>query len=93
MSGIKAFELSSSRAILSGTLSCRGGLSGTITIPAQYSHDPYVGDYEIAPNAYNTQTLPTANKLLKNDVVIKKVPYFETGNAQDGVTVYIGEEG
>ncbi|MCB6646211.1 hypothetical protein LI154_13300 [[Clostridium] scindens] len=36
--------------------------------------------------------LPTANKVLKKDIVVQKVPYFETSNNYDGVTVYIAEE-
>ena len=32
------------------------------------------------------------NKVLKKDVTVQKVPYFETSNIQNGVTVYIAEE-
>ena len=53
---------------------------------------PYSGEYEVVPNAFNTQVLPTANKVLKKDIVVQKVPYFETSNNYDGVTVYIAEE-
>lgn len=28
----------------------------------------------------------------KKDIVVQKVPYFETSNNYDGVTVYIAEE-
>ncbi|MCQ4787248.1 hypothetical protein NE670_18500 [Flavonifractor plautii] len=52
----------------------------------------YSGEYEVVPNAFNTQVLPTANKVLKKDIVVQKVPYFETSNNYDGVTVYIAEE-
>lgn len=95
MSGIKAFESLSGRissgCTLSGTLSCEGGLSGKVSIPNNYKR--YDGNYEAVPNAFNTQTLPTANKLLTQDIVVKKVPYYETSNIQQGITVYIaGEE-
>ena len=46
----------------------------------------------MVPSAFNTQVLPTANKVLKKDVTVQKVPYFETSNIQNGVTVYIAEE-
>ena len=95
MSSIKAFESLSGHisggCTLSGTLSCNGSLSGKISIPTNF--DRYNGDYEVVPNAFNAQTLPTANKLLTQDVVVKKVPYYETSNIQQGITVYIaGEE-
>lgn len=54
--------------------------------------DTVSGEYEVVPNAFNTQVLPTANKVLKKDIVVQKVPYFETSNNYDGVTVYIAEE-
>lgn len=58
-----------------------------LTIP------PYSGDYEVVPNAFSAQVLPTANKSLMQDVVVQKVPYYETSNVQQGITVYIaGEE-
>lgn len=98
MSSIKAFESLSGRVssgcTLSGTLSCEGGLSGKVSIPSNYErYERYDGNYEAVPNAFNTQTLPTANKLLTQDVIVKKVPYYETSNIQQGITVYIaGEE-
>ena len=55
-------------------------------------HTVYSGEYEVVPSAFNTQVLPTANKVLKKDVTVQKVPYFETSNVQNGVTVYIAEE-
>lgn len=87
MSGIEAF------ATLFGVLSCSGGLSGKISVPTQSGYDSYTGEYEIVPNAFKPQTLLTANKVLAQNVVIQKVPYYETSNAQNGVTVYIAEGG
>lgn len=95
MSRIEAFGTLSGRisseCTLYGSLSCNGGLSGKISMGATYP--PYSGDYEVTPNAFNAQILPTANKSLTQDIVVKSVPYYETSNAQDGITVYIaGEE-
>ena len=85
MSSIKAFECLtghiSGLCTLSGKLTCFGSLSGKLS-----------AEYEVVPNAFNTQVLPTANKVLKKDIVVQKVPYFETSNNYDGVTVYIAEE-
>lgn len=94
MSSIKTFESLSGRisseCTLSGVLSCEGGLSGKISINNNYER--YDGNYEVVPNAFNTQILPTTNKLLTQDIVVKKIPYYETSNIQQGITVYIAEE-
>ena len=86
MSSIKAFECLtghiSGLCTLSGELFCKGGLSGKLSAAID----------EVVPSAFNTQVLPTANKVLKKDVTVQKVPYFETSNVQNGVTVYIAEE-
>lgn len=87
MSSIKAFES------LSGYISGGCTLHGTLSCGSSPEIERYNGDYEVIPNAFNAQTLPTANKLLTQDVVVKKVPYYETSNIQKGITVYIaGEE-
>lgn len=94
MSSIKAFECLtghiSGLCTLSGKLTCFGSLSGKLS--AVIDFNAYSGEYEVVPNAFNTQVLPTANKVLKKDIVVQKVPYFETSNNYDGVTVYIAEE-
>lgn len=57
---------------IKGRLSPIGSLQGALSIPIGGSMDCdiYEGEYNIAPN--NTvQVLPTANKLLKHDIVIE----------------------
>lgn len=49
---------------------------------------PYDGDYEVTPTA-SEQKLNTANKLLKNNVTVHEVPYYETTNESGGYTVSI----
>lgn len=94
MSGIQALDsLSgkiSAQAGLSGKLSGDGNLKGAICVTKEY--DAYTGDYKVIPKAFNSQILPTANKVLKEDVVIMEVPYWETGNESDGTTAYIARE-
>lgn len=72
MSSIKAFECLtghiSGLCTLSGKLTCFGSLSAVIDFNA------YSGEYEVVPNAFNTQVLPTANKVLKKDIIVQKVP-------------------
>lgn len=60
-------------------------------VTLQKDADPYTGAYEITP-AVESQTLPTAQKLMKQDMTINAIPYFETSNDFDGKTVYIGSE-
>lgn len=50
----------------------------------------YTGDYTVTPLAASDVVLPTANKLMTDDVTVLKIPYFETAN-ESGNTVYIGE--
>lgn len=94
MSSIKAFACLtghiSELCTLSGKLTCSGSLSGRLS--ATIDFNAYSGEYEVIPNAFETQILPTANKVLKNDVIVQKVPYFETSNNYDGLTIYIAEE-
>lgn len=63
-------------------------LSGVLTIGSSYQD--YSGAYDVTPQT-ESQTLPTENKVLRQDVLIKKIPYFETSNDY-GKTVYIGSE-
>lgn len=94
MSSVKAFEYLkgtiSGRNTLSGKLSGESNLSGKLSIATDF--DAYTGEYEVVPSAFHTQTLPTANKVLNEDIIVQKVPYYETSNIQNGVTVYIAEE-
>ena len=48
------------------------------------------GDYEVTPKV-DAQSLPTATKVMLQDVQINKIPYFETSN-EYGNTIYIGSE-
>lgn len=51
--------------------------------------DGYEGDYSIIPSTEN-QILDTQNKLLKQNIEIKAIPYTETENSAGGITVTIG---
>ena len=75
---------------LTGTMSCAGGLTGKMSISQEY--DAYTGDYKVVPQAFNEQVLPTAHKVLAENVIISKVPYWETSNVSNGITAYIAKE-
>ena len=53
--------------------------------------DIYTGAYTVTPKDI-AQQLKTKNKLLNKDVMVKKIPCFETSNDEGGNTVYIGKE-
>ena len=53
--------------------------------------EEYKGSYEVTPQVVG-QTLPTANKAMRNDVKIKEIPFFKVSNNSGGNTVFIGSE-
>lgn len=52
----------------------------------------YDGTYEVTPLADESTTLLTAQKFMDSNVVVNKVPYYETSNTDGGETVYIATE-
>lgn len=54
--------------------------------------DPYEGDYEVVPRAYENVELQTEQKQMKHNVTVYKVPKYETHN-EHGSTVYIATDG
>lgn len=76
---------------LHGTLSAtsatlHGTLSGVVGL------EIYDGEYTVHSEAHEVQTLPTAHKQLTKNIIVEKIPYFETSNLSDGITAYIGSE-
>ena len=51
----------------------------------------YDGEYKVIPSP-NEQVLKTANRIMKNDVTITAIPYFDVSNNSGGSTVYIANE-
>ena len=62
-----------------------------ILVPVKDDPPQYEGEYEVTPTV-KEQTLPTAQKMMAEDMRIKEIPYFEVGNTSGGNTVYIGNE-
>lgn len=52
--------------------------------------EEYKGSYEAVSRPFKESYLETKNKRLKNNIHVKEIPYYETSNLSDGVTVYIG---
>lgn len=73
---------------LSFELQSQSGIEFEISTPHVIDANVYDGKYEVTPKTYE-QFLSTKDKLMMDDVKIKEIPYFETSNAEDGITVYI----
>lgn len=65
-------------------------VSTSINIHGDY--DWYEGIYTVIPSTKAAKTLTTKYKLMRDNVKVEKVPYYETSNLSGGHTVYIGNE-
>ena len=64
-------------------------LTGHVGRSAGSSVPLYAGPYEVTPIPA-AQQLATSGKLMKENVTVKEIPYFDVGNPSGGSTVYIG---
>lgn len=64
----------------------RVDVAGTAVVSAP----EYAGPYDITP-LFSAQTLPTAKRLLQQDVIIEKIPQYEVSNDY-GTTLILGDE-
>ena len=60
--------------------------------PVYMGGEPYEGPYDVTPKV-TAQTLPTAKKLMREDVSVRAIPYFDVSNSAGGNTIYIANEG
>ncbi len=84
MSDIKALDS------LSGTISGGCEIAGNLCVTKEY--DAYAGSYDIVPKAFQSQTLETKDRVMKQDLHVEEVPYWETSNDANGKTAYIASE-
>lgn len=78
---------------LHGTLTAaKGELHGTLSARTVIGAELYEGAYMVHSAAHEAQELPTANKHLVKNITVEKIPYYETSNLSDGITIYIGDE-
>ena len=61
-------------------------------VQASDSIDTYTGDYTVRSQVDADYELATAQKYLSKNITVEKIPYYETSNLADGLTVYIGKE-
>lgn len=74
-------------ATINGEIRTRVELHGTVQILKE--HETYEGPYNVIPKGI-AQTLYTTDKLMKENVVVEKIPYYEVSNDSDGITAIIG---
>lgn len=78
---------------ITGKMSSIGQLVGEISIfSGESTKEKYEGDYTIAPSTEEDIVLVTKDKLMTDDLTLKKIPFHETSNDSGGITVYIGKE-
>ena len=74
------------------TLSCEYSMDfKEVQHITKYVGAKYEGEYEITPRT-DEQTIPTKEKVLSEDVVIKAIPFFKVTNLAGGNTVFIANE-
>ena len=52
----------------------------------------YDGETVITPSATSEIVLETAQKLVREDITVKKIPYYEVSAPTGGTTIYIASE-
>ena len=75
---------------LNSNIQSNTNISAKLTVGGSSSYLDYSGSYDIIPNQED-QTLQTKDKILRENMLVEKIPYFETSN-EYGETVYIGSE-
>lgn len=74
-------------------MSSIGQLIGEISIfSGEATKEKYEGNYIVTPSAEEDIVLETKDKLMTDDLTLKKIPFHETTNDSGGITVYIGKE-
>ena len=82
---------------LSGGGTLRGSItttlpsvSGVVTVPSAVGVIPYEGVTEVTPRADAEIVLPTMRRYVRDDIVVREIPYYEVSNPSGGMTVSIG---
>lgn len=84
-------EVVSIAAKLESTKDIRGDISCGINRIVETA-EVYDGTYEVVSQAHADSYLATKDKTLTDNIHVKEIPYYETSNLSDGLTVYIGSE-
>lgn len=83
--------IKSQQGVLKGSIRSKVFMSGIVHYPISVNIPVFNGDYIINPKS-TQQILLTKDKQMTDDVTIKPIPYFETSNEEDGITIFIGSE-
>ena len=67
------------------------GFEQVQTITEYVGGELYEGEYEVTPQ-FDEQTLPTKEKVMRDDVTVKAIPISRVSNTSGGTTVYIALE-
>lgn len=51
----------------------------------------YDGAYDVIPMAYVSQILPTQGKVMRGNVTVHEIPFYQTSNPSGGYTTIIGD--
>lgn len=55
-------------------------------------NNPYYGSYSVNPKTNSDIILQTKNLIMTENLIVKKIPYYQVENVSKGDTVYIGSE-
>ncbi len=84
-------KIKSQRGVLRGVIHSKVSMVGIVHHPSNIDIPIFNGDYEVIPKS-TEQVLSTKDKKMTDDVTIKAIPYFETSNEENGITIFIGSE-
>lgn len=85
MDGIITSEIN-----ISGMVSSKGKIFGFVTASSGGGSPPYTGEYDVTPNVRSDIVLYTRNKLMTENVLVRKIPQHEVSNVSGGKTLIIG---
>ena len=75
---------------ISGEVNPQKQVDASVSLFGDKESVRYSGDHEFTADTDEDYSVDTKFKMMSSNIVIKKVPYFETSNPS-GTTIYIGE--
>ena len=73
---------------LSGAVQPEAVLKGSVALPQMAKAEIYDGAYEITPKV-DAQVIPTAQKMMMDDLTVMAIPIYSVSNNAGGATFYI----
>lgn len=75
---------------ISGTISSKGKICGFVVTSSGGGSPPYTGEYDVTSQVQSDTVLYTRNKLMTENVLVRKIPQHEVSNVSGGKTLIIG---